>query len=108
MRRPSRRKIMFVRGILATAVGIMLVTPAAFAGPAQSAASRHAGVNAREHRQTERIRHGVKDGDISRAEADRLRADEAAIRAEERVYRRSGDGLSRREAKDLQKDLNQT
>ncbi len=39
---------------------------------------------------------------------DRLRADEASIRAEERVYRKSGDGSSRWERRDLQKDLNRT
>jgi len=68
----------------------------------------HAGVNARQHRQAARIRDGVQDGTINRAELNRLRADEAAIRAEERVYRQSGDGLTRPEVRDLQHDLNQT
>ena len=36
------------------------------------------------------------------------KGDEAAIRAEERVYRRSGEGFSRRERRDLQRDLNRT
>jgi hypothetical protein len=40
-----------------------------------------------------------------KGEANRLRADEAAVRAEERVYRKSGDGLSPAERKDLEKDL---
>jgi hypothetical protein len=74
------------------------------------AASNHRprGVNAREHRQAVRIREGVKADEITRAELDRLRADEAAIRAEERVYRRTGDGLNRREVRDLEQDLNRT
>jgi hypothetical protein len=66
------------------------------------------GINAREARQTARIRDGVRDGDINRRELNRLRADEAAIRAEERVYRRSGDGLTLRERRDLERDLHRT
>lgn len=97
---------MFVRSILAAVVGIVLVAPAAFADPAGRPEHRPAGINKREHRQVQRIKHGVKQDEITKAEADRLRADEAAIRAEENVYRRSGDGLTRREVKDLEKDLN--
>src|SRR5882757_4263716 len=99
---------MFTRRIVATVVGIMLVTPAAFAGPGKTPRGRPAGINARQHRQAQRIKSGVKDGEITKAEADKLKADEAGIRAEERVYRASGDGLNKREAKDLEKDLNKT
>lgn len=96
---------MVVRRIVAATFAVALAVPtASFAAPA-----RHPrGVNAREHRQTERIKDGVKDGEINRPEADRLRADEAAIRAEERVYRKSGDGLNQRERRDLERDLNKT
>ena len=95
---------MLMKGIFLTAMGITLMSTAAFA-----ATDRHPrGVNAREHHQTERIRQGVKGDEITRAELDKLRADEAAVRAEERVYRRSGDGLTRRETRDLERDLNQT
>ena len=99
---------MSVRNILATVVGIMLVAPAAFAGPSRPPQHRPAGINAREHRQTVRIKDGVKDHEITKAEADKLRADEAAIRAEEKVYRHSGNGLNKQETKDLEKDLNKT
>ena len=92
---------MFARSILAAVVGTMLVTPAAFAGPSGPPQHRPAGVNAREHRQTVRIKNGVKNGEITKA-------DEAAIRAEEKVYRHSGNGLNKRETKDLEKDLNKT
>jgi len=96
---------MMVRRIVAATFAFALAVPTAtFAAPA-----RHSrGINAREHRQTGRIKDGIKDGEITRAEADRLRADEAAIRAEERVYRKSGDGLNRRQRRDLERDLNQT
>ena len=99
---------MFVRTILVTVMGIGLLTPAAFADPAGRPQHRPAGINKREHRQVERIKHGAKQHEITKAEADRLKADQAAIRAEEKVYRRSGDGLTRAEVKDLEKDLNKT
>jgi hypothetical protein len=98
---------MVTRTALATIFMVGLGIPAAFAQtpthPRQPPA-----VNARQHHQAERIKDGVTNGSITRAEADRLRADEAAIRAEERVYRRSGDGLTPQERKDLERDLNQT
>ena len=99
---------MFLRSILAAVVGVVLVTPAAFADQAARPQHRPAGINKREHRQVQRIKHGVKQDEITKAEADRLKADQAAIRAEERVYRKSGDGLTRPEVKDLEKDLNKT
>jgi hypothetical protein len=92
--------------IVTIAIGLVLTTTGAFAA---TATERHPrGVNVREHRQTERIRQGVKGDEITRAELDKLRADEAAVRAEERVYRQSGDGLNKRETRDLERDLNQT
>src|SRR5215470_13460974 len=78
---------------------------------AQQQADRNhhpAGINKREQRQVARIKDGVKDGTISRAELDQLRAEQAAIRAEERVFRSSGDGLSKAELKALEKDLKKT
>jgi hypothetical protein len=77
-------------------------------GQAEAAARQGRGVNAREHRQAQRIHQGVKSGEITPAEKNRLKADEAAVRAEERVYRQSGDGLNRRETRDLERDLNKT
>lgn len=99
---------MCTRTIVTTVVGIVLVTPAVWAGPTTTPRGRPAGINARQHRQAQRIKSGVKDGEITKAEANRLRADEAGIRADGRVYRASGDGLDKREAKDLEKDLNKT
>ena len=93
------------RFVFAALVGLGLTASPALAADGNS--HRH-GVNARQQRQTGRIRDGVRDDSLTRGELNRLRADEAAIRAEERLYRRSGDGLSRREYADLQRDLNQT
>jgi hypothetical protein len=85
-----------------------LVAPAAYAQNASDSKSRPAGINAREQHQKERIKDGVQDKQLTKAELDKLRADEAAVRAEERVYRKSGDGLNKAERKDLEKDLNKT
>jgi len=67
-------------------------------GAQAAAATRQGhGVNACEHRQAQRIHQGVKSGEITPAEKDKLKADEAGVRAEERVYRQSGDGLNKAE-----------
>jgi hypothetical protein len=95
---------MMARRIVTMVMGLALMSTTAFA-----AADRHPrGVNARERRQVERIKQGVRGDEVTRAELDRLRADQAAVRAEERVYRRSGDGLNKRETRDLEHDLNKT
>jgi hypothetical protein len=96
---------MFGRHIVSAVIGCALVATAAQAAPAKH---RPRGVNARQHRQTERIKNGIQNGELTKAEKDRLAADEAAIRAEERVYRRTGGGLNARERRDLEKDLNKT
>ena len=95
---------MFARRIATVVMGLTLVSTAAFA----ATANKPRGINAREHRQAERIRNGVKNDELTRAELDKLKADEAAVRAEERVYRQSGNGLNKREYRDLERDLNQT
>src|SRR5437763_12211336 len=95
---------MFARKIAMVVMGLTLVSTAAFA----AAANKPRGVNAREHRQAERIRNGVKNDELTRGELDKLKADEAAVRAEERVYRQSGNGLNKREYGDLERDLNRT
>ena len=101
---------MLGRRIAAAVCCFALVAPVCvFAqSPMQASDHRNRGINAREHRQVLRIRDGREDHELTRRELDRLRADEASIRAEERVYRRSGDGLSRWERRDLQRDLTRT
>ena len=101
---------MLIRRIIAAAFGLVLAAPVfTFAQDVTDASAHHRpGINARERRQAARIRDGRRDGELTRGELDRLRGDEAAIRAEERVYRRSGDGLNRAERRDLQRDLNRT
>ena len=66
------------------------------------------GINAREHRQMARIKDGKTDGQLNKSELDRLRADEAAIRAKEKVYRESGGNLNRQEYKELRSGISTT
>jgi hypothetical protein len=86
------------------------VIAASLAAATASAAPAHrpGNINARQRHQAERIENGKADGQLTRGELDRLRGDEAAIRAEEHVYRRSGQGLNPAERKDLERDLNRT
>ncbi|MEO8259158.1 MAG: hypothetical protein ABI868_17565 [Acidobacteriota bacterium] len=99
---------MMKRHIAVVVIGIALATPmTSYAEPAVRS-HRPPGINAREQHQTGRITDGVRDRQLTRAELDRLRADQAAIRAKERVYRRSGEGLNRMERRDVESDLNKT
>ncbi len=91
------------RMLIATVIALGIAAPAYAAGPAGPR-----GINARQARQAERIKDGVKDKELTKGEVDKLRGDEAAIRAEERVFRKSGDGLSPAERRDLEKSLDKT
>jgi hypothetical protein len=63
-------------------------------------------VNHRERHQRHRIRQGVASGELTKRETTRLAQQQAAVRAEEYVYRHTGGGLSWRERADLHRDLN--
>jgi len=89
---------MFGRHIVTALLGLAVVASPALA-------QKH-NINAREHRQVQRIKDGKQDGELTKGELDKLKADQAAVRAEEKVYRQSGNGLNKAERKDLEKDLN--
>jgi hypothetical protein len=63
-------------------------------------------INARQARQQARIYRGIASGELTLQEAQRLEAQEARIAALEARDRRSGDGLSPREHRQLERDLN--
>lgn len=63
-------------------------------------------VNAREHRQKERVEQGVRSGQLTKDEAKKLRAQQREIRQEEKQYRADGK-FTKEERKDVQRDLNQ-
>jgi len=77
--------------------------------PATTTADPHATVNQRLENQRDRIQAGRQDDQLTRGEATRLRADDAAIRAQERVYRRANGGtLTKGERRQLNRELNHT
>jgi hypothetical protein len=78
------------------------------AGFGMVASASAASVDGRQCRQRTRIQDGVRSGELTRFEVTRLRAEQAALRAEERHYRRTDGGLSVWERRDLQRDLNRT
>lgn len=66
-------------------------------------------VNQRLENQKDRIQAGNKDDQLTKAEATKLRADDAAIRAQERVYRQAHDGkLTKGEKRQLNRELNRS
>ena len=65
-------------------------------------------VNARQWRQTARIRQGVRSGELTRRETQRLAAEQASIRTQEAFYRRSGGEFSARERARIQRELHQS
>jgi hypothetical protein len=101
---------MCVRTALLALLAVGLFAPTAMARsqtPAAGQDDRRPGINLRQRQQAARIRAGRERGAINRAELQRLRGLERWIRVEERRFRRSGDGLTRREVRKLQRDLNQ-
>jgi hypothetical protein len=64
-------------------------------------------VNARQANQQARIAEGVKSGQLTGKEANRLEHEERNIRVEERTYKSDGK-LTPAERKDLNQDLNKT
>lgn len=67
--------------------------------------NRDPGVNHRQHHQSDRIRQGVRSGELTRAEAKDLREDRRDIRQEERAYKADGH-LTKAERRDLHQDMN--
>jgi ribosomal protein L19E len=66
---------------------------------------RDPGVNARQHRQQERVGQGVRSGELTKEGTKTLAQEQRAIRQEERQYKSDGV-LTKEERKDLHQDLN--
>lgn len=63
-------------------------------------------INTRQREQQERIRQGVRSGELTRREARRLEAEEARIRVDERYARRSGGQFTPQERRRIERELN--
>ncbi|HEX8069070.1 MAG TPA: hypothetical protein VF546_03900 [Pyrinomonadaceae bacterium] len=94
------------RFVAAATVVAALALPLSAAAQTRAERCRPRGINAREHRQQERIRAGVRSGELTRAEAARLEAEQARIRVYEAYARRSGGELTARERLRLERSLN--
>jgi len=84
---------------LAAALILAAFSASAYAGP------HDPGVNARQHRQHDRIEQGLRSGALTRNETKALAQEQRAIRLEERLYRSDGK-LTKDERRDLHQDLN--
>ena len=79
-----------------------LAVAALIAGAAPSFAGN---INKRQAHQQRRIYQGIVSGALTPSEARRLEAQEARIAAREARARRSGDGLTQRERRVLEREL---
>jgi hypothetical protein len=86
---------------LAIAVAVCALTVPVTA----SAHEKRPSINRIEHRQQVRIRQSVRSGELTRAEAARLEAEQARIRVDERFDRADGGKLTGREREQLYKEL---
>ena len=82
---------------LVTAVFVLGASTVSMAGPR--------GINAREHREQQRINQGIRSGELTRREARRLEAGLARIRIDERYARADGNVTPRERAR-LERELN--
>ncbi|MGH7205969.1 MAG: hypothetical protein ACREI2_07140 [Nitrospiraceae bacterium] len=90
---------MIGRAVVA-AILVMTFAAPVFADPKSPGADR------REHKQKQRIKQGVKSGELTKEETRALRAEQRAIRAKEREMKSDGS-LTREERKELHQDLNE-
>ncbi|MEK6525530.1 MAG: hypothetical protein AABZ22_01520 [Nitrospirota bacterium] len=96
----GKEHAMIGRAIVAVVLAMTFAVPV-FAGPKDTP-----GVDRREHRQKQRIKEGVRSGELTREEAKGLRREQREIRAKERAMRSDGV-VTREERKELRQDLNE-
>ena len=101
--RVSLKKLLAPALFVAVALGFPLASEA----QANGANCRPRSINARQGRQTTRIRQGVRSGELTRRETQRLAAEQASIRTQEAFYRRSGGEFTARERARVQRELQQ-
>ena len=65
-------------------------------------------INERQENQQQRIRQGVRSGELTRREALRLQREQARVRFAEARARRSGGEFTPRERARIQRELNQS
>jgi hypothetical protein len=91
-------------GVFASAASAQTPAPAA---PSTASPADRPTINQRLENQRDRIHAGTKDDQLTRGERSHLRANDAAIRAQARVYRRANGGtLTKGERHQLTRELN--
>jgi len=97
-----------LKKLLAPALFVAVIAfPLAPQAQASRSACKPKPVNARQARQSARIRQGVRSGELTRRETQRLAAEQAVIRTQEAFYRRSGGEFTARERARVQRELQQ-
>jgi hypothetical protein len=93
--------------MLAASVAAVALIASTAAAQTTTPPDNPATINQRLENQKDRIQAGTRDDQLTTGERTRLRANDAAIRAQERVYRRANDGtLTRSEKQQLNRELN--
>jgi hypothetical protein len=89
---------------LFSAFAALCLLSASYSASAQTAMP---GIRARQHNEQTRIRQGVRSGELTRAEAARMKGREAEIRQEKRAAKADGV-VTRDERQDIRQDERQT
>lgn len=98
-----------LKKLLAPALFIaVLAFPLASEAKASRPNCKPKSINTRQGRQTARIRQGVRSGELTLRETQRLAAEQASIRTQEAFYRRSGGEFTARERARIQRELQQS
>lgn len=92
---------------LAVGITVMLCASVASAQTPRTPEQKPATVNQRLENQRDRIHAGVTDDQLTKGEATHLKANDAAIHAQEKVYRAADGGkLTKGERRQLNRELN--
>lgn len=104
----ERTRSMIMRTIVCSALGALALVFMLSADSAAQQSPRRGSINSRQQNQRQRIRQGVRSGELTARETGRLVAEQVHINRMEDRFRTSGDGLSNRERVRLQRELNQS
>lgn len=84
-----------------------LLTGMFLSGLDQAAEAKGLHVNKRQNRQHCRIKRGIQNGELTKAETKRMREKQKALAKQEKYFRKSGQGLSKTEKAILNKEQDQ-
>jgi hypothetical protein len=93
--------------IASLGLGLAVVACALMAPAMASAHDQKPTINKAQRREQARIRQGMRSGELTRAEAARLEAEQARLQVWERYNRADGGGLTAKERERLYKELHQ-